>query len=316
MKKNICKRFLITLSAVLFVFSFNLPANAVADKNNEYIEYTNQIYFDNIDIAVADDDEIILIVEPNANLFDKLKAKSDIKKFDVFIDKYPETKNAIIDNLSSSELCAVGYTETPLIMVDNHYERTTSESKLSETGETEKRGYFSMTTSIMRTGNPTSAGEYLYSALTLGEWSKNSIWGGSNYPASGDDYVIQTLTSNAVLDEHNMMVLYNDDEYGEEGIHSYPESGGVNYIKYAVKYDPFGTKQIKAFLLISKFYAPATNFSRAIHSGYTHTWKKLDIDVSVSKNIDNSFVAGAGITINPSIVEKSWNLFSIVSFRF
>ena len=51
---------------------------------------------------------------------------------------------------------------------------------------------------------------------------------------------------------------------------------------------------------------------RTINSYYVHTWKDLDISVSVSAHSGRE----VALSITPSISEKSWQVYSYVSFNF
>lgn len=315
MKKTKTFKLLIIICTVCLLFNSQICVNAV-DESNDYIEYTDQIYFDDIDVAIADNANIILAVSSEANFIESIKAEAEIEAFNDFIDEHQETEETLIKQIESSELYAVGYTEAPLIYEDDHYERATSETAKSQTGTPQQCGYFTLTTSIGRTSTTNSAGEYLYTVQTIGEWTKNSFIGGSNYPASGEDFVVQTFTKDATLSQFQMITLYNDGEQGEAGIHSHPDNGGENFIKYVVQDDPLGLKQLSNFVLFAQYYGPAKNYSRTVHSVYTHTWATVDIDVEVSLNVDTNHGLGGGIAITPSVEEKSWNLFSNVTFLF
>lgn len=315
MKRTIAK-LIAVLCAISLFFSCMISTFAVDQNTGEYAETRNLIYFDNIDVAIADHTTMILSVSPNATLLQRIRAQSDIEYFNLFLEKYPVTKAAISQQAQEGELCAVSYTEAPLTYVDNHYERLSASAVESQTGQTQVKGYFSMTTSIMRAGSPNSAGEYTYTAFTTGEWSKNSALSGENYPASGDDFVVQTLPEGMVLSTHDMLTEYNDEEFGVPGTNSYPCGGGTRYIEYAIQDDPLGLKQLKAFILSAQYLGPQKNYTRQVKSVYTHTWATLTISVSINANIDTSLTPSAGITITPSIANKSWNLFSNVVFNF
>ena len=301
------------------LFNTTLSAYALSNENKEsqYIEYIEQIYFENIDVAVSDNEDIVLAVSEDVNIIEQIKAENDIEKFNAFTEKYPNYEQSLSLQLFEGDLYAISYTEAPLVYNEDHYERASSDLIKSEAGaKSESPGYFSLTTSIMRTGSANSAGEYLYTVMTTGEWSKNSILGGSKYPASGYDYVIQTAVPDFSLDTHVIVLLYNDDTYGEPGEDSHAETGGTNFVQYAIKDDPIGLRQLTEFMLVAQYYGLEKTSSRVIHSGYAHTWRTLSIDVELSANFDTNKTVGAGITIDPSLENKSWNVFSNVCFNF
>ena len=315
--KKIIRLLSVVLTIILFTNLF-MTVYAADTMEQEFIEYTDQVYLDNIDVAIVDKENLLFTVTPDTNVFKVAKAEKEIEKLDSFFDEHPITESQLSDLLQSSDLCAISYTETPLEFKEDHYERISTRAadvQYSE-GTSKQKANLTLATAIMRTGSANSAGEYLYTAMTSGEWSKNSILGGSNYPASGDDFVVQTTCKGFVLDEHAMITEYNDGENGTEGTHSYPTKTKDNFIQYSVKDDPLGTKQLTSCVLMANYYGPSKNYTRAIHSVYTHTWKSLSIDVSVEASIDTEMTAGVGISIDPSIKDKSWNLASNVTFKF
>lgn len=317
--KKIKKMLSIIITIILLTNSF-MSVCAVETTSSGFIETTDQVYLDNIDVAIVDKENLIFTVSPDIGIFQTVKAKKDIEKLESFFDEHDATESIMITFLQSSDLCAISYTETPLVLKEDHYERVSTRVAETQSAVGTSRpgadGNFTLTTSILRTGSANSAGEYLYTAMTSGEWSDNSIIGGRNYPASGEDYVIQTTCEDFVLDEHGMITQYNDGDYGTDGSDSYSSGGGYNFIKYNIKDDPFGTRQLQAFLLMANYYGPAKNYTRAIHSVYTHTWKSLSIQVSVEAGIDVEMTPGVGIVITPSLDDKSWDVFTNVTFRF
>ena len=298
-----------------------IPANA-SQNTDEYIEYTETIYFDNINVAVKDNKELLLTASNDANVFTRISANRDINILNEYFEKYEDTEVAIAKEISNGSLYALSYTETPLTYNEDHYERvrTTDNSTYTEVDETLREKYnFSLSTAIIRTGEPKEeTGEYTYYGLTAGEWSDHSIWGGKKYPASGMDYIAQTITDNNTditnesTDDNNLMISgcalmatyldtnpkENEAEYIEiiEGISSHAgdylslSQIGTNLVQYEIKDDPFGDLSLSSFLLTTEFFAQAPNTSRQICSAYTHTWLNMSVDAS--------FEAGAGFDVN------------------
>ena len=298
-----------------FLFTLLLPSSlAVSTENNE-----SPIFFDleKIDISVSNNDTLIFTVSDSTKAFERNKIQSDILQLEKYLDMYPSSKTVLISLMKSGRISSLSYTETPVIFKNDHLQKASAtDLTISQDGTMTYHGYFSLMTTVMRTGYPNSANEYLYTACTVGSWSKNSIFSGSNYPAAGNDFVIQTVPSTMTLVEHGCLTLYNDGNYGTEGIHSFPSAGGENYIQYEIKDDPFGLKQLKDFVLMAQYRGVSMHSTRVIHRAYTHTWKSLSITVSISGGIDTDPTISGGISITPSIVNKSWNLFSLVAFNF
>lgn len=293
-----------------------IQVNAVDAEESLYVEKTGEICFDNIDIVVKDNEELIPVVSSEANFIQRYSAEKEMNELNSYLANYPETEAALVSQFNSGELTAFSYTETPLTQVDDHYERVLTASYKQKEGAPSTHTNFSLVTGVMRSSGTNSLGEYTYTMITVGEWSDFSVFGGSKYPASGWDYVIQTGVTDFVLDTHNVVVQYTDGEYGEPGTHSYPQDGEDDYIRYAVKDDPFGMKQMQGFSLISTYMGKPANRSRTVHSSYVHTWLSLEIEVSVEANVDSMNGLGAGISITPTIKNCSWPLFSNVTFDF
>lgn len=57
------------------------------------------------------------------------------------------------------------------------------------------------------------------------------------------------------------------------------------------------------------------NYYRTINSYYVHTWKSLSIKVSASASANSDKKYGVSLSITPSVSEKSWQVYSYVSFQ-
>lgn len=165
----------VILATVLLMNSY-ITGYAVDTTKHKFIEYTDQVYLDNIDVAIVDKENLLFTVTPNTSILKSSKARKEIKILESFFDEHPDTESQVSDLLQSGDLCAISYTETPLEFKEDHYERisTKAANVQSAIGKTEKggNGNFTLTTAIMRSGSATASGEYLYTAMTVGEWSK------------------------------------------------------------------------------------------------------------------------------------------------
>lgn len=312
MKKS--RKFLSIIFAVVFVLSL-ITATASAE-DNEYVNNTEEINFENIDVYIADHTELILEPSSEIGLFEKMKTEKQIDEFSDYIENYPTTKSTLTDQMKTGNLLTVSYSETPFVDAGDHLEPLMS-SALSAEGSEQANYYFSTMTSIMRTGNANSAGEYLYTVSTGGEWSVSSILSGAAYPSYGDDYVIQAIHSDMTYADSAMIVLYDDGEYGGSS-HYHLDEIDDNYICYAVKDDPLGTKELTSFILIANYYGTSKTYTRNIHSKYVHTWASVGIkSIGIKFSYDT---IGHIISVFPKIelenTNKSWKLPSNVAFNF
>ena len=347
---TIKSRIFTILTVVAILTCTIIPANAT-ENTEEYIENKETIYFENINVAVKDNEELILTTSTDANIFEKIKANQEIDILDKYFEKYEETEATIAEQMSKGTLYALSYTETPLVYVEDHYERaTTSDNSMySEVDETLRQKYnFSLSTAIIRTGAPNeTSGEYTYFGLTTGEWSDHSIFGGKKYPASGMDSIVQTVSdSDMTLNTCGLIVTYldtnvtgDDSEYveiqeGEANSGNYLSITNVSptLIQYEVKDDPFGDLSMSSFILATEYFSQAKNTSRQICSAYTHTWLMMTVDASLQAgaeldlNIGESteqdgkdiFALDIGLVlvIDPSLSTGKWTIFSFTAFNF
>ena len=312
MKK--ARKFLSVLFAMIFMLS--LITMTASAEDDEYINNTAEINFENIDVYIADHTELILEPSDDIGLFEKIKTEKQIDDFSNYIENYSTTKSTLTEQLKTGDLLTVSYSETPLVDAGDHLEPLSSSLHTAE-GERKNYGNFFFVTSVMRSGNANSAGEYLYTVSTSGEWTVNSILSGANYPSYGDDFVIQAIHSDMTYVDSDMLVLYDDGEYGGSSYYRLDDIND-NYITYAVKDDPLGTKELTSFLLTATYYGTSKTYTRNIYSKYIHTWASVGIE-SIGIEFSYSLI-GQVISVFPKIeledTNKSWKTASNVAFNF
>ncbi len=163
-----------------------------------------------------------------------------------------------------------------------------------------------------------SDGKYI--ASSWGTWERGSWVGGKNYPASGHDYLLQSVPDSFSRLSHDFSCLYNTSGSpdltskaynGTEGKEYTITDGGNTYIKVKLKDDPFGLGRL-SMCILQTTHRSSSNESRTINSYYVHTWKEMDISVSISAHSSRE----ASLTITPSISENSWQVYSYVTFNF
>ncbi len=318
----------LTLVLSSMIFSF-----ASSNHANDYQETHEQINFNNLDVAIINGDNIQVSVNSSTPFYKKNKAKKEKEKFDEYIAKHPEVEEELVPELESGEdIACISYTEVPLQLVDDHYERIPEESNNSILGlvahATSSKGNhpsattnFTLTTSITKGEYNSKKGGYKYTAKTTGTWSSNSIKSGSKYPASGYDYSFQTcpvvISSSFFTSTYNYKT--NGSASGQKNVNYWLADGGNGWKEYQITDDPAGSAQLKTFTQTSMFYADSTKKTKAINSYYIHTWKSMKVSVSVSGNCGISGgepSAGIELSITPSIQEKSWKCYDYVSYNF
>lgn len=317
--KHLCAMCLI----VALLFPFNTILTSFAVTENNYIQTHEQINFTNLDIAVINQNDLIVTISDNASLFKKYSAYQQKEKFEAFIAKDPRNIDFFLDALNNGEnLTAFSYTEAPLEFVDNHFERIkktdstiTPLNILANAASNSSNGhskyYFTLTTKITRTG---TSSPYTYTAITSGQWSDNSILGGEKYPASGNDFVLQSCPYTTYDDtfscKYNNNVGTSGSVYGRKGTEYWAENGGNCYIRYGVKDDPIGNEQLVSFSMSQKFQTSETSKIKKINSYYVHTWKQMTISVGIQAS--SGAEKSVGLEITPGIADKQWQLYDYV----
>lgn len=294
--------------------------NFLAEENNvtesKYQQEHFQVNFEQVDFCVLDGK--IVSLQPTSNLwfFERKEVEKEIGMMVDAIHLVPEIESTIVEGLkSASELVAMSVTVAPIAYVDDHYERVASTSTYgfaAVDGTYTGKENFVMYTSVQKDEYPNANGTYDYTTTTYGWWAKNSFWGGSAYPASGDDYIFQAAPEDWIRKTCDIDIVYDTEETGAQGTGYTFHSGDASYIKCAIVDDPFGWGQLKEFEMTTVWAANATVDYRMINCYYIHTWTSLSIDVSVSvaspKQVQLNF--------DPSIENKSWEVYNWVTFDF
>ena len=239
-------------------------------------------------------------------------AAVNLDRLEEIFEKYPDVEENLIKNYQSEgELLAVSFTEVPLVYVDGHYERVPASTRGFDSSAENGNGSFLMYTAVSGGVLP-FGGKYQYTAKTYGSW-ENSIWGGSDYPDTGEDYIFQTSPNTFSRDSDGLSATYSPPATtGVSGEDFWKENGDTSYVRYAIKDDPLGNRQLTNFTLTTVSAGPKSSNIRQIGSYYIHTWDDMSIDVSVAMSTDRSVT----LTIDPENVAKSWQVYNYVSFTF
>lgn len=283
----------------------------------EYEETYLYVDFANLDIS-KEQDEWTIIPKNNLSRSANISAESNIDKLETLIEEFPDVEENLFSEISENkELIGVSFTEVPLILVNDHYERipvnTNSNVRYNnEESDQNGKGKFLLYTKI--TGGTTAVnGGYKYYASTFGSWSENNILGNSNYPASGDDFVFQTSPSTFSRISDSMSAKYDNAPItGVSGDDYWRENGDSTYVRYGIADDPSGYRQNKSFTLTTTSAGPQSTTTRHISSYYVHTWAEMSVSASISASSKKSVT----LTITPSITEKSWQVYNYVPFSF
>lgn len=332
MKKKL-KPFCLLLSFVILVTMCNFGSHAAEESNSKYEEYHDQINYKHSELKLVDNE--VQAVYNQDNFIEKYLGGKECEKTNELLDKYDGISEKIADILEiDEEICAVAYTEAPIAIYEDHTERIEKEktpslltivlsgafpiASAATTAEGDKaykaRGNFVIVTIVSKQNNGT------YNTSTMATWEKGSFVGGEDYPASGDDYVIQSVPASFSRLSHDFYCLYNkssDSELvnsydGVEGKEYSVSNGGNTYVRIDVKDDPLGTARLAmAILTVNSASEPYSGY-RTINSYYVHTWKSMTIDITIGVNTKKE----ATLTISPSIAEKSWQVYSYVTFNF
>lgn len=156
------------------------------------------------------------------------------------------------------------------------------------------------------------AGKYKYIGKTYGSWS-NHISGGSNYPDTGEDYILQTTPNTFARKSATLGVEYDaSPTIGISGTDYWAQTGGTNYVRYAIEDDPVGVRQCKSFIFSTTSSGPKSTNIRHISSYYAHTWKEMTLSVKITCSDSQSVV----LELVPQYTDKSWQLYNPVAFDF
>lgn len=121
------------------------------------------------------------------------------------------------------------------------------------------------------------------------EWSDNSMAGGSDYPAAGDDFVTQTYPDDFVMVTDSFSSKYDYEPFmGEDGQDYWRTDGACDFIKYGIIDDPFGYRQNQSFTLTTEAVTKQSEGEFQVVSCYTHSWDSEFIDVTFESDTTKS----------------------------
>lgn len=331
------KIFAVVLAALIILYTpcISFASNSKTGGNSsEYEEYHDQINFDDLMLYVVNKTDILVDVDPTISIFKKIGAKNQKEKYNKYIKEHPEAKTEMLNMVNDSDyLCAISYTDAPLLFAGDHYERIPKNNTaninsfglkakaadISITSDASLRHRLTLKTTITRRG---TSNPYTYYPSTSGTWENSaSLFDGETQPAGGNDFVLQscpTVTSSSVF---RSTYNYSTDgsKNGQEGINYFLTDGKDSWVKYEVVDDPVGLAQLKTFSLGQTFRARTTSSTKKINSYYIHTWKDMSVSVSVSGTAGvtgGSPSAGVALSFTPTIKDKQWQLYNFVSYNW
>lgn len=330
------KKLFSIILAILFIMytpCISFASNEANSNRNKYEEYHDQINFNDLMVFVVNKDNIVVNVDPAISFFKKIKANLQKKKYDRYIDNHPEGVDELIDYVNSSDcICAISYTEAPVVYVEDHFERIPKENinntnpfvinanaaEQSGTSIGSKAYNFTLKTTILKRGVKKP---YTYYAMTSGTWSKNSSRDSKKKPAAGFDYVLQSCPVMTTKDYLNSTYTHNTDgsKNGQMGINYFRRDGGSSWVKYEIADNPSGLAQLSTFKLTQTFSAQATSETKKIYSYYVHTWKAMSVSATATGNVGTSGGSpsmGVSLTIIPSIESKQWQIYDYVVYSW
>lgn len=324
--------FISTLLVILTVLESVSFAAFANDKSNGYVETHCQFDMDNINLSVENKHDLVITAKKSINPFINKKNQRDKKNLEKFLYDYPEIYNQMVDMVNNNcYISAFGYTEAEVEYneEEKNFVRVKQEkvlknnpitgfvalaSEKTERGNPSDKYYFTLVTTVTRRG---TSNPYTYQTCSTGTWSKNSTTGGKKYPASGDDYILQTCPTSMSRQSDSIRIVYNHGRTAKSGFDYSRKDGGKNYLQYTVADDPAGIDQMKSCTLIVNSTGNADSLhDRMINSYYVHTWKSLSISISASASLNSDMKYGVSLSITPSVEEKSWPVYSYVTFKF
>lgn len=333
MKKKMRKQICLLLTFIMVVTACTFNTYATEDSQSQYKESHAQINYKHSELRIIDND--LCAVANQDNFIEKYLGNKECDKTNRILKDYEGVSEKLTELLlNNDEICAIAYTEAPIAIYNDHTERIEKEKAKSllaiilsglfpvasavttKDGDIEYQGEgnFALITIISKQDNGS------YNTITMASWEKGSFIGGKKYPASGNDYILQAIPSSFTRQSHDFYCLYNqssDSELvnayeGTNGKEYFVTDGDNTYIKIAVKDDPFGMARLSLAILTANNIPNSYSGSRTINSYYVHTWKSMSISVSVSVDTEEK----ATLIITPSINEKSWQVYSYVTFEF
>lgn len=276
------------LSLCALMGTENICYAADETTKTQYLENHYQVNFTDLNVYVIDDSELILEPKETVSVWSRREVSNEIAMLEESMNDNPDIVEVIIEELNSGEeLMAISVSEAPIVWAEDHYERVLSSNARSyESGDESLKGKFTLFTTVTRSYNKNTNGTYNYTTNTYGDWTAHSVLGGSNYPASGEDYVLQSTPNNWTRKSRSMSAYYDDETDGTQGEEFWFCAGGANYIEAAIMDDPFGWRQNEKFSLSCVSAGNATSNYRVINSYYVHTWVDLEITVSVQASTE------------------------------
>ncbi len=320
MKKKPGKSLFAFALALVMLFSSAVHASASTIDDNskdvKYVEFHNQINFTDFSLTSNDGKTIQIKTDSNISVANAAETKEKVDELFQLFEIFPNAEAYLASTCASgTEYVAISYTIAPLIWNEDHYDRVTASTYDEyEDSDGHEKGQFGLTTYVSK-GSKLSNGSYTYNTATQGLWSSSVLGfiGGENYPAAGEDYILQSTPNTWTRTSDSISVLYGSDfTPGVSGTHFWAENGGTNYIRYAVKDDILGPDQASFITLESASQGPSSTSSRMINSYYVHTWKSMSLKVSVQASTNKS----VSLSLTPSIEESSWQLYDYVAFEF
>ena len=297
-------------------------ATEVNDAKGQYLEEHYQVNFDDTDVYIVDGCELIIEPEDEIAIWDRQDVSDNVTMLENSMEKNVDLKETLVAEIQSGEeLMAVSVTEAPVVYVDNHAERITTYDVVDDYAQYEfassvedmsKKGEFYLYTIVSKADTPNANGTYDYFAQTKGGWFANSFWGGSDYPADGEDVIIQTAPNTWVRKSHTMEASYDNGVDGIEKKEYWFADGDEEYLECHIYDDPSGWRQNTDFALVCTYAGNSSNNYRMVKSYYVHTWVQMSVDVSTTVSAKD----GITVDIDPGNTAKSWTLFNGVTFDF
>lgn len=325
MIKNMKLHFMpvIVIAIIAAVMISSVPVNAAGVQSNyegKYVETRQQLNTENIMFEKDSNGDITISMNENVLGVKKRATEDTIEKLDSLMTRYEGLEDLLLESVETDEeLVAISYTECPLELVDGHLQRIEKTSGTNNSiikvasavsGSTHTKYYLSLVTSITR-GTAVGDGRYNYTCKTKAVWSNNAIIGLEEYPAAGMDYIYQTTPNTFARYDDALSLTYNNERTPKSGTDYSCDDGNDTYIKYSIADDPVGTAQMTNCTLTTYCKAYPSS-GRTINSYYIHTWTSMSCTASIEASTDKA----VSLSITPSISQKSWPLYSYVTFDF
>lgn len=319
--KQITRKVMAGLLVLSLMAGNNVSVFACENSNEpQYVENHVDIDLSNINLSVANGDELIMSATNSEGFFQKIDGENNIEKIEDIIEDYPEFEEDLIESVENyTDVAAIGCTEAPLEEVDGQLERVEKQSTgfginadaALRKGSSNDYYYLTLSTWVTRVEYNKSLKQYKYAGVTRAYWEKTSAIGGKKYPDSGEDFILQSVPKGFTIKSDVCTTLYDDGTRDPKGSYRRVKSK-ENYVQYAVEDDPFGWKQLREADVTTISYGKSSSNIRRINSYYVHTWSELSLKVSVSLSTSKQ----VGLSITPTNTKKSWQLNNYVSFNF